>query len=247
MSKFAERIRRASRPQSQSLGFGPAAASAAGSTLVLVGIARDVKSAADAAKRGADVVLIGSSDRAAPTDAITGVDAIVGGWIQGSGDGESKKYREAGYDFVVVDPNRASATALLDEDIGYVIALPADLTDAEVRALEGFQLDALYVGAISGNLTVRRQIDLQRVFALTRKPLLAAVPDRISGAELQALRDTNVAAVAVEGADAIEKVRKLIDALPPRVRRRDAERPFAVVPTRAAAAEMEEEDDHEHE
>ncbi len=243
MSKFAERIRRASRPQS--LGFAPARANAAASTLVLVGLARDAKAAMDAAKRGADVVLIGSADRPAPSDGTNGIDAIMGAWIQGSGEGESKKYREAGYDFVVVDPNRASATALLDEDVGYVIAVPPELTDAEVRALEGFSLDALHVGAISGNLTVRRQIDLQRFFALTRKPLMATVPDRISATELQALRDTNVAAVAVEGADAVEKLRKLIDALPPRTRRRDSERPLAVVPTRAAATEMEE-DDHEH-
>ena len=80
-----------------------------------------------------------------------------------------------------------------------------------------------------------------------RAPLMASVPAGISSAELQALRDTNVTAVAVEGGDGVEKLRKLIDALPPRTRRRDADRPFAVVPTRAAAAAGEEDDEHEHE
>ena len=247
MSKFADEIRRASRPQPQSLGFGPARASAAGATMLLVGMARDAKGAADLAKRGAPVVLVGSGDRPAQTDAASGLDAIAGAWIQGAGDDEAKRYRQAGFDFVIVDPNRAAATALLDEEVGYVMALPPDLSDAEVRALEGFQLDALYVGAISGTLTVRRQIDLQRYFALTRKPLMASVPAGISSAELQALRDTNVAAVAGEGGDGVEKLRKLIDALPPRTRRRDPDRPFAVVPTRAAAAAGEEDDEHEHE
>ena len=215
--------------------------------MLLVGMARDAKGAADLAKRGAPVVLVGSGDRPAQTDAASGLDAIAGAWIQGAGDDEAKRYRQAGFDFVIVDPNRAAATALLDEEVGYVMALPPDLSDAEVRALEGFQLDALYVGAISGTLTVRRQIDLQRYFALTRKPLMASVPAGISSAELQALRDTNVAAVAVEGGDGVEKLRKLIDALPPRMRRRDPDRPFAVVPTRAAAAAGEEDDEHEHE
>ena len=174
---------------------------------------------------------------------MSGLGAIAGAWIQGSGEGEAKKYREAGYDFVVVDPNRSSATALLDEDIGYVIALPSDLTDAEVRALEGFQLDALYVGAITGNLTVRRQIDLQRVFALTRKPLMATVPDRITSAELQALRDTNVPVVVVEGGDAVEALRKKIDELPPRARRKDdSDRPLPFVPRTAGVSEEE----HDH-
>ena len=59
-----------------------------------------------------------------------------------------QQYREGGFDFVIFDPNTAAATALLDEKIGYVLTLPSDLSDNEMRTLESFQLDAIDVGAL---------------------------------------------------------------------------------------------------
>ena len=141
------------------------------------------------------------------------------------------------------DPNQASATALLDEEVGYVLVLPRDLDEGDVRALEAFQLDAVDVGTVDGGLTVRRQIELRRVFAQTRKPLWAKVRGDISALELQALRDTNVVVVAADKAEDVERLRDTIDALPPRARRRDSDdRPTPLVP-RATAAEDDDEDD----
>ena len=99
------------------------------------------------------------------------------------------------------------------------------------------------IGELKGTLTVRRQMELRRVFGLTRKPLLASVSADISVEALQALRDTNVVAVLTDSGDAAERLRRTIDALPPRARRRDDERPTPLVPRAAAVSE----DEHEHE
>lgn len=245
MSKLAEKIRSAARSEPQPLGFGAAKASAV-ATMVLAGAARDVGAASEMARRGADVVIVGSAKSAAKPDSGKDVaGAIAGARITATVVNEAVQYREGGYDFVVFDPNAASATALLDENVGYVLTLPDNLSDNEIRTLESFQLDAIDVGALPGSLTVRRQIDLRRIFALTRKPLMASVDGAISVAELQALRDTNVLVVVAEGADNVEKLRKTIQALPPRSRRKDDERPTPLVPHNAMVEE-EESDEHDH-
>jgi hypothetical protein len=245
LSKLAEKIRNASRSEPQPLGFG-AAKAAVVPTMVLAGVTRDVGAAAEMAKRGADVVIIGSS--AAPAAAGSGKDvkgAIAGARIAAGAANEATAYREGGFDFVIFDPSTASATALLDEGVGYVMILPNDLTDNEVRTLESFHLDAIDIGALPVPLTVRRQIDLRRIFAMTRKPLMASINAAISAAELKALRETNVLVVAVEGAENVERLRKTIDALPPRSRRKNDDRPTPLVP-HGPMAEEEEEHDHDH-
>ena len=247
MSKLADKIRNASRSEPQPLGFGSAKAAAA-ATMVLAGVAPDAQAAAELAHRGADVVIIGSPS--SPAAAASGKDVtgtVAGARIAGKAANEATAYREDGFDFVVFDPNNASATALLDDKIGYVLALPDDLTDNEVRTLESFRLDAIDAGALTGPLTVRRQIDLRRIFAMTRKPLMVHVDAAISVVELQALRDTNVLVAVVEGAQNVERLRKTIDALPPRSRRKDDDRPTPLVPHNAMAEEESEEHDHEHE
>jgi len=239
LSKLADKIKNVTRLSSAALGFG-AAKAAKESTMVLAGIAKDTKDAAEMARRGADAVVVAAAKPEAGKD-LSGT--IAGAVIAGKADDEAKAYREGGFDFVVFDPNQASATALLDEKTGYVLNLPKDLDEADVRTLEGFQLDAIDVGAIDGALTVRRQMELRRTFAMTRKPLWARVKGDISGRELQALRDTNVVVVAADRAEDIERLRKTIDGLPPRARRRDGEdRPTALVPRTVAVEEEDEEE-----
>lgn len=237
MSKFAERIRKAARGEPQPLGF-VATASKATATMVLAGIARNVADAPELARRGADAVIVGSPK---PGEGKQG-DVLCGAHI--SGEDDAKAYREGGFDFVVFDPDKTSSTAVLEEEIGYVMTLPKDVTDVELRAIEGFRLDAIDVGAVERALTVRRQIDLRRIFALAHKPLMARVPADIDVRALQALRDTNVLVVAVEGAENVERLRKTIDALPPRSKRReDGDRPAPFVPAAAAAGDSDDDDD----
>lgn len=241
MSKLADKIRKALRYDAQPIGF-MAARSAPGATMVLCGLAKDARDGAELARRGADVVIIGAGGRAAKPEGAADSGAIAGAWIEGEAD--AAQYRDAGFDFVVFDPDRTASTAVLAEGIGYVIALPKDASDNDLRALEGFQLDAIDIGRIEGALTVRRQMELRRIFGLTRKPLLARVSGDLAGPPLQALRDTNVVIVAAEQGAEIEKLRKAIDALPPRARRRDdGDRPTPLVPAAAAIGDDDEDDD----
>jgi hypothetical protein len=239
LSKLADKIRKAVRIESQAIGFMSTKAVSEPSML-LGGLAKDAKSAADLTKRGADFVLLA---KAAPGDAKDAGGAIAGAIIEGEAD--AKAYREGGFDFVVFDPDKTSSTAVLDDAIGYVMLLPKDATDVDLRSIESFQLDAIDVGEIKGSLTVRRQIELRRVFGLTRKPLLAAVPADITVPALQALRDTNVIGIIVEGGDAVERLRKTIDALPPRTRRKDEDRPTPLVPRTTAGDGDIDDDDHD--
>jgi hypothetical protein len=243
LSKFGDKIRRASRLEAQPMGFVTARGSA-DATMVLVGMARDARSASEMVKRGADAVVIGSSGSPATANDAKQIDgAIPGGWLDGRSEGASKALKDGAYDFVVFDPDKTASTAVLEEGVGYVISLPGDVSDNELRAIESFSLDALFVGEIKGAMTVRKQMELRRIFGLARKPLMATIPPDITPAELQALRDTNVVVVATDSADGAEKLRTLIDALPPRARRReDPDRPIAMVP-RATTSEDEEDDD----
>jgi predicted Fe-Mo cluster-binding NifX family protein len=240
LSKLADKIKKAMRVGAQPIGFG-AAKPEPQPTMVLAATARSAADAAELVKRGADVVLVGAAGAPASVDGVAAAAGVLGAWIGGTREDEAKAFREAGYDFVVFDPDSAAATALLDDQVGYVISVPADLSDTEVRTLEGFNLDAVYVGKIDGALTVRRQMELRRLFSMTRKPLMATVSGSIGAAELQALRDANVAVVVAESPGEVEALRRTIDALPPRARRRDTEdRPAPLVPHAAAA------DEHDH-
>ena len=238
MSKLADRIRRAARSEPQQLGFVTSRAEAS-ATMLLAATAKDASAAADLVKRGADAVILGAPGSAA---AAAPADTLAGAWIGDKSD--AKAMKDGGFDFVVFDPDKTPSTAVLEESIGYVLVLPGDTTDIELRSIEGFQLDAIDVGRLDGGLTVRRQLDLRRVFALTRKPLMATVPGTITVPELQALRDTNVAIVAADSADAVGRLRKAIDELPPRSRRKDdGERPTPLVPRAAPGVEGDDDDD----
>jgi len=243
LSKLAEKIRRVTRSEAQPLGFVTSRATK-DATMVLAALARDAREATQMAQRGADAVIIGSAEKPASPDAAKELrEVMAGGWLDGRNEGGAKALKDGGFDFVVFDPDKTVSTAVLEEDIGYVMRVPADATDTELRAIEAFALDAIDVGALSGSLTVRRQMDLRRIFALTRKPLMASVPASISASELRALRDTNVVVVCVDSADAVAKLRSAIDALPPRSRRREEERPIAMVPRSAPGAEEEEDEE----
>jgi hypothetical protein len=243
MSKLSDKIRKVTRLQSGPLGFG-AAKAAQEPTMVLAARTADPAAAADLARRGADIVIVDLSGGVKPASA----DVPLGAAIAGKTADESTAAREAGYDFVVFDPDEATATALLDDQIGYVLALPKDLGDNETRTLESFQLDAIDVGEIKGALTVRRQIELRRIVGMARKPLMATVSADITSVELQALRDTSVVVVVAPHAAGVEKLRKTIDALPARRARKDSdERPTPLVPVSASVGDGDEpEHDHDH-
>jgi hypothetical protein len=97
-------------------------------------------------------------------------------------------------------------------------------------------------------------MELQRISGLARKPLILPVSPQVTGGELQMLREAAVVAVAVEGDskaafDTLGSLRKVIDELPPRRRRREehGEAILPRVPEAVATAPEEGEEEEEGE
>ncbi len=154
--------------------------------------------------------------------------------------------RGAGADFVLLD-ERASAEAVLEERVGLVLSVSADMGDTELRVLAGLPLEALEVPAAREPLTLRGMMELRRLSLLSQTPLLVEVQPEIGASRLQALREAGAVGVILDGkyADGLTALREAVLSLPPRGRRRE-ERPEAVLPPLTAAPAGEEEEEPEY-
>ena len=243
MSKLSQKISRVGRFDSAPLGFGAMASPKSESTMLLVArlAASESKRLGDLAKAGVDVALIDSPSAQKLPDA---GDLIVGA-VLSSGDGAlAAGLREAGYDFLCIDPNSVQADVLLEEQLGFMFPADPAAEDSELRLLETLNLDAVLLPAVNGPLTVRQQLSLRRVALLTRKPMLVAVSDVLEGNQLRGLRDSGTVGLVVDGkADkTVAAMRKAIDELPARRRRRE-DRQSALVPAMGLRQSTEPEED----
>jgi len=257
MSKLAERIRRALRVDSLPIGFGAAARTSNPSLLLAAFLpSLSPEAAKQAAAEGADTCLLAASD---PKDkdvkqVVDALGEVPCGLRVPRVDGEAAAHlRELGVDYVVLEPETALAAALLESNLGHVLSLESDLPDMHLRTLEALPLDAILLPRWEGPLTVRRQMELQRISGLARKPLILPVSPQATAADLQMLREAAVVGVGVEtrskdAFDTLASLRKLIDGLPPRRRRRE-EHVEAILPSVpepvATTADEEEEDEDE--
>lgn len=259
MSKLAERIRSALRVESAPIGFG-AATRASNPSLLLAAFlpSPSPEAAKEAADNGADTCLLAASE---PQDKqvkrlVETLGKVPCGLHVPQVDSEAAAHlTELGVDYAAFAPETALATAFLNSDLGHVLSLESDLPDIYLRTLETLPLDAILLPQWEGPLTVRRQMELQRINGLARKPLILPVSPQVTAAELQMLRQAGVIAVGVEAAgkgflDTLSSLRKLIDELPSRPRRRE-EHAEAILPNiaqaAARAADEEDEDDEDDE
>lgn len=258
MSKLGDKIRKATRVEPAPLGFGVAAARPRPPSLLLMvyGPASGMRPPANLKDSGVDALLLSLNPDKEAAEAAR--------WAKAAGDlscgvrvpsaaGETvAALKQAGIDFLAFEAESASADVLLDTEMGYVLALAGDPSDSLLRAMADFPLDALWLADWHGPLTVRLQLELRRLYLLTRTPLLVPVRADIGAGDLECLRDAGVVGVAVDGRehgtwDRLPALRKAIDGLPPRVRRRE-ERPEVVLPLRemvSSAAQEEEEEEGE--
>jgi hypothetical protein len=257
MSKLGDKIRKARRLELGAIGFRAVAARPDAPSMLLMvhGPASSIRPPDDLAGLGVDAVLLSLSNPQADMSQLakwakkaSGVPC--GAQVMAASGKIVAALREAGADFLVFDAESTSAEALLETEIGYVLALSGEPTDSLLRTLDTIRLDGLWVDDWQGPLTVHRQMELRRVHLLSRTPLFAPVRPDIGAAELECLRDAGVVAVAVNGMEAgawqqLGDLRQAIDGLPARARRRE-ERPDVVLPLGqelAPQAEEEEEDE----
>jgi hypothetical protein len=241
MSKLSDRIRRASRPQPARLGFGPMqAAEKAPSMLVIVrlGISETSK-AADAAKAGADAIILAGDPAKAKANG-----TILGLAPDKTDQKTSSSARDAGVDFLVLDPAKALAESMLDQKLGYVLTLSEPLDDIRTRLLGDLNLDAVIVKAPSAPVTLAQLLELRRIGGLTRTPMLVQLEATADAALLQVLRDSGVAGVIVEasGISKVGELRERIANLPAPGRKKD-ERAEVTVSASAAAGHAHDDDD----
>jgi hypothetical protein len=237
MSKLADAMRRAARPEARPIGFA-ATAVARNATVLVIARVGSAAEAGKAGKAGADAVVTTKADDAGKeaAGAIWGVEA-------GLKDREAAKaLAKSGADFLVFDDDATDASILLEEDLGYVMRIGLDATDTFLRTVETLPLDALLVPALDGALTVRRTLDLRRVATFARKPLIVQVADAVEPAVLEALRECGVIGVVVDGAAAVAGLRARVDGLAPRRRTRDS-RSVRLTPVAADGSVRIEEDD----
>jgi hypothetical protein len=249
MSKLADVIRRSQRIESAPMGFG-AARPAPKATMVVGYVADDVAGAEKGAGAGAEVVVLRSSKEVTAADAeklkAAAGSAVVGLWGP-VGSGQADELQKTGIDFVIFDPDTTPATALLNDDLGYVCVLPAEPDELLLRSLEPLGLDGLYLSDLPSPLTVSRQIELTRVAAFAHKPLICPAKAEAAKDELQCLRGAGAVVLLVSGAaEGVMQLKETVLSLPVRRQRRE-ERAVVSLPRGAAPAAPEEDDDDDDE
>lgn len=253
MSKLSEAIRRTVKRESAPMGFQRLAARDQPATMLVVATVRESTGSAvgAAASAGADVVLIAPDNPPAP-DALKEMagsagSATLGIWLRQASTEAAKAAGEAGIDFLVFADDNTPAQVLLDEKLGFVLSLAESADDTTLRVIESLPLDAVLVSYWDGELTVKRALELRRLAVLTRRPLILSVSADISAGDLEALRESGVAAVIVDaaraGEGAVREVKARIAALPPRRKQRNEERAQVSLPAPGGAGGHDHGDD----
>jgi hypothetical protein len=210
----------------------------------------DPEAAKASAKAGAGLLMLADGDLekgAAKIKVITSaVEIPCGMSLKERFEGAGNRARSAGLDFLVLQDDSAPASLLLDEEIGYVMTIEDDQSDTSLRLLESASFDALAGSAIEHGFTIKQQLELRRISGLARKPLILKASDGLTSEELECLRDTGVAALLLEGPDAVERLaalKPIVDAMRPRRRRKDRDAASPTLPSMGHGGEDDEEEE----
>ena len=250
MAKLADLIQRAWRPTSAPLGFASARTKATPSMIIVAQINAGWKAAAsDAIAAGASVILLSGSPKENDIKAAAGAGAGSPCGLIANDAAKLDALRESGIDFVVLD-NQAPAGALQNEDLTFLLKVSEELSDVQLRTLDSLPVDALVLETPPGTLTIGRQMELQRITGLARKPMLMSPAADVSRDDLLSLRDAGVMLLAVDmsasdGAKTIGQLAKLVKALPPRRLRPRGEKGEVSLPTPSQSHEEHDDEDEE--
>ena len=237
MSKLADAIRRTMRPEATPMGFG--AARAIPKPTMLVG-------AFGAGGSEADIVVV---DGRAGAPSAKEIERAKGEFATAVGLRANQvdrsllgELRRSGLDFLIFEPEATPAAALLDDEIGYVMALQGQPDEAFLRSLGPLNLDAFYLEDIPSPLTVARQLELTRIGVFGGRPVITRVKADADKTELECLRAAGVVGLLVEDARGVAKLKETVMALPPR-RLRKEERPSVAVSLPRAQPQHDHDDD----
>jgi hypothetical protein len=241
MSKLADAIRRSQRIESAPMGFG--AVRSEPRPTMLVGYFGPDADTARAREAGADFILI---DGRAGNFEVGGAresagDLPLGAWTTARDSAAATALREGGLDILVVAED-SPAASLLNDDLGYVLALPAQPEETFLRSLEPLSLEALLLDNIPSPLTVAGELELSRTGALARRPMLCQTAAAASADDLQCLRAAGVAGVMTDAAG-VQQLKQTVKSLPQRKARREERAVVSLPRGQAAAANGDDDDD----
>ena len=150
--------------------------------------------------------------------------------------------RNAGLAFVLFRPGAARADALVDAEIDVALNLDDRLPKrGEAQALAMLRPIMVLLPSPELPLSLGDLLDARRAAALLDAPFALQLPADISDADLQALRDSGLAAVLLDPAEQEEvgALRERIAALPPPRRRSESANLRASIPTASFEDEPE--------
>jgi hypothetical protein len=169
-------------------------------------------------------------------------------WFEGDTQ-NLKSLESAGVDFVVFSPEKMPLAAVDVEKPGRVAGIPFDLEDGLIRAVSELPVDAVIINSPgTAPLTIQDLMRFRRLGDWINKPLLAVVPAPITGGEINALWDAGIDALVVslsiENQSAFKELRKTLDGLTLKTKRKWM-RANAIVPMvkQEAAAQVEDPDE----
>ena len=129
--------------------------------------------------------------------------------------------KEAGCDFIVFDSS-ANAAVLNDEDLGKIMRVGKDLSEGTAAAIHDLPIDGALLTAddLRLPLSVQDLIDIESVRGMLGKPFMVDVPTDLSTPELEVIRDTGTAALAVDIlSKAVRELAERVDSLKPKRQR----------------------------
>lgn len=252
MEKLADLIQRASRPKAAPLGFASARTKAAPSMIIVAQINAGWKAAAsDAIAAGASVILLSGSPQEADVKSAAAAAADNPCGLIANDTAKLDALSKNGIDFVVLD-SEAPASALQTEDLTFLLNVNEDISDIQLRTIDSLPVEALVLDTPPATFTIGRQMELQRMTGLARRPMLMSPAADVSRDDLLSLRDSGVMLLAVDmsasgAAGTVAQLAKLVEALPPRRSRPRGEKGEVSLPTPSSSHGEHEEHDHDDE
>lgn len=248
MSKLGDRIRKAIRQEAAPIGFRAVRPEKNPQLLIAVQLdSEEREKVTDAAEKGAAAILLkGAKAEDVKASAQSAGEVPVGAWPAQVDPKANAALVEAGADFLVFDADSTPASTILDDKLGYVLALRSGQDENFLRVLESVSLDAVLLEDYVGPLTLRNQIELRLLAGLTRKTLMLPVKPSIEGADLECLRDAGVSVLLID-ATGLEELPALLKTVQdmPQPRRRRQTTLDVLLPSAAEMAAAEEEEEEE--
>lgn len=229
MSKLTDLLDK-TQTASPGIGFAASRQSAAVPSIALIGRATAAELAEDGSLAASPVDALLITLDASDGVAVGRVSDALGERLWGARVGSASSddigvLKEAGCDFVVFDAEGTSAAVLNDSDLGKVIAVGFDepeFDEEEAKAIRTLDIDCALLTPPDGlmPLTVQKILSIQKMRSTVRKRTVLNVPADTGKSELETLRNTGIAAIAVTLSDAGSEAQRIKDDIANLPRRR---------------------------